>query len=252
MTRKSLEYALRYTDDPKRRDLLEKALQKFRMKYDAFYHISAFQHPVLPCITENGNLEGMYWGLIPNWIHSDQEAKEIWNKTLNARSETMFEKPAYRMPAANQRCIVVIDSYFEYFNYGGKAYPFNISLKSNEPMLLAGLYDDYISQKGNKVRTVSIVTTLANEVLSQIHQNKHLKEGRMPLVLNGGEVTEWLNHNASESDIMKIALPKSSELFRIKSVGVLKGKTGIGNHPDAVKPQIYPELSLLLDFINEE
>jgi putative SOS response-associated peptidase YedK len=110
------------------------------------YHVSGFEHPLVPVVhVVDGKIqiEPMYWGLIPHWSKDRDLAHKLWNNTINARSETMFDKPSYQGPAQYRRGIISVNSFFEYHHLNKAAYPFDIRPKEGETLTMAVLWDEW-------------------------------------------------------------------------------------------------------------
>ena len=84
------------------------------------YHVNAFNFPKYPIITTADEIQVFNWGLIPFWVRTEEDAQEIRKMTLNARSDTIFEKPSFREPIMKKRCIVPSTGYFEWRHEGSK------------------------------------------------------------------------------------------------------------------------------------
>lgn len=213
-------------------------------RIDGGFHLNGFSHPELPIFrkTETGiELTPMTWGLIPNWCKDAKSATKIWNQTINARSESMFEKPSFRDAANSKRGILLLQSFYEHHHFGKQAYPFNIRLKTDEPMLVAVLCDDWVDPFSSKKReTFSIVTIAGNELMKIVHNNPKLNEPRMPLILTQENAETWLNGN--EKQTSEICLPFSATDLTAHSVRKLRGKNAIGDTEKAIEPFEYPEL----------
>lgn len=124
----------------------------------------------------------MRWGLVPVW------AKDvaIGNRMINARAETLAEKPSFKKPLERRRCLVLADGFYEWRIAAGRAkIPVRIVLKSREPFAFAGLWDLWRSPEGREVATFTIITTRANEFLKPIHD-------RMPAILRPEDEGKWL------------------------------------------------------------
>jgi putative SOS response-associated peptidase YedK len=129
------------------------------------------------------------WGLVPFW------AKEpsIGNKMINARAETVAEKPAYRAAYRHRRCIVLADGFYEWRREGDVKTPHFISLASGEPFALAGLWENWTDKKsGESLQTTTLITTAANDFMTPLHH-------RMPVILEAGTAGEWL---AGSTDLL--------------------------------------------------
>lgn len=211
---------------------------------------NAFDHPRLVLYTEASPREPelFTWGLVPGWVKDDAQRVQLWNRTLNARGETIFDKPAFRAAARQRRAIVYVEGFYEHFHFGKKAYPHFIRLQDREEFALAALWEEWTDKAGGAVwRTFSIVTTEANALMRRIH-NKPGSEGpRMPLILAEGEEEQWLAplHAASDEAALKALIkPFPEEVMLAWSVRPLLGKEGMGNRPGASDPFECPELLL--------
>lgn len=132
-------------------------------------------------------LSYMRWGLVPSW------AKElaIGNKMINAKAETLAEKPSFRVPLKSKRCIVPATSFFEWQQDENKT-PYCISLKSQKIFGIAGLWDSWISPEGEIINSFTLITTEANEFMQQIHH-------RMPVILTRANEKHWLNGKGTDA-----------------------------------------------------
>jgi putative SOS response-associated peptidase YedK len=132
------------------------------------------------------------WGLIPSW------AKDagIANKLINARSETLTEKPSFREAFKRRPCLVVADGFFEWDKKGRTKRPYYFQLKDGRPFAFAGLWERWAGQGGENVETCTIITTAPNELLARVHD-------RMPVVLAPEEYDAWLDVDARNADTRK-------------------------------------------------
>lgn len=129
----------------------------------------------------------LHWGLVPHWAKDPS----IGTKLINARGETVAEKPSFREAFKRRRCLVPADGFFEWKAEGKIKLPYYISLKSGEPMAMAGLWESWKSPDGEIVRTVCIVTIGANELMAPIHD-------RMPVLVAPQHWQSWLAAPADE------------------------------------------------------
>jgi putative SOS response-associated peptidase YedK len=152
---------------------------------------------ILPVVTSaNGirRLEPMRWGLIPAWA---KDAKMSFS-TFNARADGIDTKPAYRGAwKAGRRCLIVIDGFYEWRKSDKQ--PFSVSLGNRAPMLLAGLWEDWRAPTGEKVRSCTIITTDADELLAQIHD-------RMPVIVSPDDWAKWLGEERASAEELKALL----------------------------------------------
>ena len=139
----------------------------------------------LPIITDSepGKIQLYRWGLIPHW------AKDIsiGNKLINARAETINEKPSFRNAFRKQRCLVLADGYYEWQKTDTGKIPYRIILKNEEPFAIAGIWESWHDEADNEIRSFSIITTEANPSLTDIHN-------RMPVILNPDDTGKWLDN----------------------------------------------------------
>jgi len=246
LTKKQERYAKRYGETAADVEYLKDQLNK--LSVGPTYHASGFDHPMVPVIIDSTNTISLYsWGLIPHWVKDPIEAVSISNSTINARAETMFEKPAFREPARNRRCLVIADGFFEHHHKNGKTFPYHIKLKNDEPMTLAGIWDEWTDEASNITRrTYTVVTTVANPLMSRIHNNPKASEGpRMPLILKKEYESDWLRPISTQADqnLLKDLIRSYDEReLDAYTVRRLRGKEAVGNVPDAIKPFRYAEL----------
>lgn len=225
-------------------EAVQMLIEKFRpFLEDEVFHTSGFEHPKLLIYTnENAEMPTVSsWGLIPFWVKNEQQQLDIWNKTINARGETIFDKPSFRTSAYSKRCIIYIDGFFEHHHFAGITYPFYIQSTNGEPLILGGLWDEWVNKKsGEIVNSFTIVTTKANKLLAKIHNNPKLKEARMPLILNEESAEVWLKDDATAAK--KLIAPAANGMLKAHTVRKLRGKNAVGNSPKAIEEFIYPEL----------
>ena len=242
-----LRRAKRY-GDPQLILELEKKLKPY--KDVEYFHVSGFAHPELPAYTQESPVmpEMLRWGLIPFWVKDEKAAFQIWNRMLNARGETIFEKPAFRSSAKSKRCLIYLDGFFEHHHYKGNTYPFFIQRKDYDPFAVAGLWDEWVNKNtGEVLKTFSIVTTTGNKLLSTIHNNPKLDGPRMPVILPDELENKWLEPIIEPTDkkmIEELIQPYPEDELLAYPVGKLRGKNAVGNTPTAIEPVAYPDLQL--------
>ncbi|WP_163518259.1 SOS response-associated peptidase [Gelidibacter japonicus] len=129
------------------------------------YHSSGFSRPELLIYTDRSPdfPEVAKWGLVPHWVRKKADMKKQWNNTLNARGETIFKLNSFRKAANESRCLIYIDGLYEHHNFEKQTYPFYIFNKDHSPIILAGLFNEWINPETmGKLLTFSIVTTTGN------------------------------------------------------------------------------------------
>lgn len=158
-------------------------IEQVRWEPEASYNIAPTQDVAVVVKREGENsLEKMRWGLIPSWAKDPK----IGSRMINARAETLSEKPSFRRPFKSQRCLVIADGFFEWAETEHGKVPMFVRLKSQRPLGLAGLYDVWESPQGETINSCTIVTTRPNDFMQSIHN-------RMPLILAKPQEAEWLD-----------------------------------------------------------
>lgn len=152
---------------------------------------------------ERNKLGELRWGLIPEWAKEEK----IGYQMLNARSETLADKPAFRKPFERKRCLIPADSFYDWKGTGKHKQPMRIMLRSKELFSMAGLYDTWISPEGVRISTCTIITTESNEMMKEIHD-------RMPVILPREQEAAWLNRGTKDVEQLRPLLqPYPSELM---------------------------------------
>jgi putative SOS response-associated peptidase YedK len=248
LTKKKAEYARRL-GGLLSKEAFEKTWDHIQGRAQPVYYENGFNHPDIPVITnENPDQIRLYgWGLIPFWVKDPKQAVDLSKKTLNARGEDMFHKPSFRNAAQKKRCLVLVDGFFEYHWYRGIAYPYYIQMKNGDPMLLAGLWETWHYREEDLLRnTCSIVTTRANDMMSQIHNQPKGSEGpRMPVIIPEGLEKKWImkiDNPLDQEEIQDLIQPFEDSILDAYTVSRLKGKEGVGNSPNAIVRHSYSEL----------
>jgi putative SOS response-associated peptidase YedK len=141
-------------------------------------------------------------GLIPNWAKDPT----IANQTINARADTLIEKPAFKHLVGSRRCIIPADGFYEWRKEGKRKIPMWIYLKSREPFGLAGLWDVWRNPNGKRVEPFTIITTEPNELIRPIHN-------RMPVILRPKDEDDWLDvFRVPFSKVQSLLTPYPAEL----------------------------------------
>ena len=141
--------------------------------------------PVVRMNRDAGNREFalMRWGLVPAWAKDTK----IGYNTINARSEEVASKPAFRDAFKKRHCLIPADNFYEWMRLDAKSKrPFAIALKSGEPFALAGLWESWRPKDGAPLETFTILTTSENELMQPIHD-------RMPVILDPKDYDRWLD-----------------------------------------------------------
>jgi putative SOS response-associated peptidase YedK len=196
-------------------DIIEMAKQILE---EQKYRINAFTHPACPIITNGANVEIANWGLIPHWTKTPENAKKIRNMTINARSETVFEKPAFRTSIFSKRCLVPSTGYFEFHHSENTVTPYYIFLKNDEIFSLGGIYEQWCNPQTEEItQTFSILTVPANELCAKIH-NGGKTPFRMPLIIERENEKLWLDTSLKNTVIQQFFRPFDTNLMDAYSI----------------------------------
>ena len=177
------------------------------------YNIAPTQEVI--SILSNGasHLESLRWGLIPSWAKDEA----IGNKMINARAETLAEKPSFKRLLRSKRCLVVADGFYEWRKEAdSKAKtPMYITLKSDQPFAFAGLWDLWKSSDGQQIRSCTIITTQPNVLMQSIHD-------RMPVILSPDASEQWLDTSVQdEHELSSLLVPYPAEEMTARVVSRL-------------------------------
>ena len=224
-------------------------LEELKKKYEQLeqqenlYHVSGFAHPKLAAFSKKDSkleLDLYTWGLIPHWVKDEDQAFKLWNQTLNARGETVFEKPSFRDAIQNSRVIIPLDGFFEYHHKAGKTYPYFIRRKDGEMLQTAGIASEWLNRNtGELIKSLAIVTVAGNRLMSEIHNSPKLAGPRMPLFLTDEESERWLE--ADLEQVRELIRPVEHEYLEAHTVRPLRGKNYVGNVPTVQDEFVYDE-----------
>lgn len=166
----------------------------FQMEFKPRYNVAPCQQVVAVVSNSEENRIGyLKWGLVPGW------AKEpgIGNKMINARAETLSEKPSFREAYKKRRCIIPVNGFYEWKKEGNSKTPMFIHLKDEPIISFAGLWERWTSPDGQSITSCTIVTTEANEFMEPIHH-------RMPVILDQELEKVWLDREADVEDLQEL------------------------------------------------
>lgn len=217
------------------------------------FHASGFSHPRLLIYTvDSPDFPSVaQWGLVPHWVKDEEGKKKIWNNTLNARGETLTEKPAFRTAVKRNRCLIYLEGFYEHHHFQGATYPFYISRKDGQALIAAGLYSDWQNPQTQEwERSFSIITTRGNTLMARIHNNPKMKEARMPVFLNEAVADRWLEEyedSMLDQILEELLQPSAEEELQAKPSRKLRGKDYMGNRPEILESAHYPELAFDTD-----
>jgi putative SOS response-associated peptidase YedK len=148
------------------------------------------------------------WGLIPAWVKDPKE----FSLLINARGESVNDKPAFRNAMKRRRCLIPADGFYEWQEAGGKKRPFAVRPKSGEAVAFAGLWECWMGPNGEEMETAAIVTTAANQTLHPIHH-------RMPVIVAPGAFDFWLDcANVDALTAAALIVPAPEELMAAQEI----------------------------------
>jgi len=178
--------------------------------YRPRYNIAPSQGILALASGEAGSeLRTFRWGLVPSWARDPA----IGSRLINARGETVAEKPAFRSAFGRRRCLVLADGFYEWQRSGPVKRPHLLHLRSGEPFTLAGLWEVW-SRVGRTIESCTIITTEANSLVAPVHD-------RMPVILGPGERERWMAPDATRAELKGLlrAYPEGEmDLYEVSTV----------------------------------
>jgi putative SOS response-associated peptidase YedK len=180
-----------------------------KLDYEPRYNVAPTQ--IVPVIMQGSGGGGeepggreivpMRWGLIPSWAKDPS----IGSRMINARSESAAEKPAFRQAFRLRRCVVPASGFYEWRKLGAKKQPYFIARADGQPLSLAGLWEMWTDHaSGKEVKTFTILTTNANDMLRPLHD-------RMPVVLEPEECDRWLDPEEGDAGKLSAMLKPAAD-----------------------------------------
>ena len=169
-------------------------------------------------------LSMMRWGLVPSW------AKDIGDGLINARSETINEKPSFRQAFRQRRCIVVASGFYEWSRVEGKKVPHYVKMRDGGPMPFAGIWEAWCSPDGQVMESCAILTTSANAAVAPIHD-------RMPVILHPDELGLWLDRQVLDAErLTTLFAPYPAGKLEAYQVSMLVNNVA-HDGPECIAPQ---------------
>ena len=171
------------------------------------------------------------WGLLPSWVKDPKTFALL----INARGETVLEKPAFRAAMKRRRCLIPADGFYEWQEEGGRKRPFFIHAKSGAPLAFAGLWETWIGPNGEELETAAIVTTRANRTLAPIHE-------RMPVIVPPEAFDLWLD--CAKVDALTAAAlitPAPEDLLEAYEISTAVNRTA-NDGPKLLEPVVAGQL----------
>ncbi|MFD2116899.1 SOS response-associated peptidase [Paenibacillus yanchengensis] len=160
--------------------------------YEPRYNIAPTQQ--IPAVIHDGQanrLGLLQWGFIPNWAKNKQMAHQM----INARAESITEKPAFKTSFVRKRCIIPADGFYEWKTTSTGKQPMRFIPKNHHLFNMAAIYDTWISPDNEKISSCSIITTEANDVVAPVHH-------RMPVLLDKQATATWLDRSIQQPELL--------------------------------------------------
>lgn len=168
---------------------LEKVFQaKLEQPLQPRYNIAPQQDSAVILNETPKKISMLRWGLVPHWAKDES----VGFKLINARAESVADKPSFRSSMRDRRCLVLADGFYEWKKTAAGKIPFRFTLKDGRPFGMAGLWDTWKSPDDKELRTFTIITTTPNSVVKKVHD-------RMPVIIGQGEEQTWLNGKVREA-----------------------------------------------------
>lgn len=171
----------------------------------------------------------LQWGLIPSWA----EDPAIGSRLINARAETVGEKPAFRTAFRYRRCLMLADGFYEWKGKGKARQPYYFRLKEGEPFAFAALWEHWMGADGSDIETCSLITTQANSEVSSIHE-------RMPVILHPAHYDLWLDPKIQDTGrLAGLLRPYAAEAMECYPVSP-RVNSPFDDEPDFIMPIAQP------------
>lgn len=192
------------------------------------YNGAPTQNMAVITASEPHRLQNFRWGLVPFW------SKELPRSTpvINARAESLTEKPMFRQAFIKRRCLIPADGFYEWSRNGGKQ-PFRFVMSDAKPFAMAGLWDEWTHEPGKVIRSFAIITTGPNALMEPIHN-------RMPVILPKEAYDEWLNGD-NENNVIEMLKPFPESLMKVYQVSD-KVNSVKAEGPELIKPLTQTDL----------
>ncbi len=190
------------------------------------YNIApGFSIPSIVYSSQKRIIKDFKWGLVPHWAKDPK----IGYRMINARAETVAEKPGFKKAFSAGRCLVVASGFFEWEKKEKEKHPVYIYLKDKNLMVMAGLHEMWISGEEKILETCTIITTTSNTLLEPIHN-------RMPVIIHEKDMDIWLNTaNHPVEEVLSLLKPYPSDKMNFHYVSSLVNSPK-HNSPDCIAP----------------
>ena len=199
----------------------------FPAKFAPRFNIAPSQPVLAISNDEKYTADFFVWGLIPMWAKDPT----IGSLLINARVETLAEKPSFRGSYRRKRCLILADGFYEWKTFGDRKNktPYFIHMQDRQPFAMAGLWDSWESPDGSSIKTCTIITTTPNELMEKIHD-------RMPVILHSRDYAKWLDTAPQTPESLQpLIKPFSADAMSAYPVSTLVNKPA-NDMPELVVP----------------
>ncbi len=207
---------------------IEKLLHrvKFKDELNPRYNIAPSQQIAAVINTNSKEITYLRWGLIPFWAKD----KKIGFKMINARAESLLEKPSFKTSFRKKRCLILADGFFEWKKIKGskRKAPYFFKMKNGKPFAFAGLWDEWRSPEDETIISGTIITAPPNDLVKQIHD-------RMPAIVPEQNFEEWLSNDSDIQALKNLLKPYPSEQMEAREVS-LEVNNPVNDYPDIIAP----------------
>ncbi len=193
-------------------------------EYKPRYNIAPTQDVAVVRDNKIKQVEMFRWGLIPSWAKDTT----IGTRLINARSETIQEKPSFKSPFARRRNIILTSGFYEWRIQGSLKEPVYIHLKEQKVFAFAALWEEWLSPDGNRIHSTTIITCPANDLIGDFHD-------RMPVILDKRAMWRWIDPNRSLHEAQQLLSPYPSEGMSFHPVSA-EVNSPKNDHPGLIKP----------------
>lgn len=194
--------------------------------YRPRYNIAPSQMVLVIGLRQGERTAAMHrWGLVPRWAKDPS----IGNKMINARAETVNERPAFRTAFRYRRCLIPADSFFEWKRSGQRKQPYRIMMRDERPFAFAGLWEEWRSPDGSTViRSCTILTTEPNELMAELHN-------RMPVILPTDAYDAWLDPHTEPDLLLPLLRPYPADEMKCYPVST-RVNSPANDDPAVIEP----------------
>lgn len=195
------------------------------LTFESAYNIAPTQDVLTVVGGETRRGGFMRWGLVPWWAKD----LSIGSRMINARAETVADRPAFRDALRHRRCLVLADGFFEWQRTGRAKRPMRVTMRSGEPFAFAGLWSTWKDPDGNRIPSCAIITTASSDLLTSVHD-------RMPVVLSRDMEEFWLDPAVDDPDMLaSVFTPHPDEVMKVYEVSELVNSAA-NDGPEVIEP----------------